>query len=309
MSALLDVRVADAQLITPVIREIRLEPLAGSLPGFSAGSHVQVQLPNGLRNAYSLLGDPYNSAQYRIAVRLQDNSRGGSRYLHQQLQVGDHLRISAPANLFPLQGQARLHILIAGGIGITPLLAYCAELLRRGAQFELHYAFRAGLSDAYVDSLSELIGARLHCYDSSQRRLDLGQLLRDRPLGSHVYACGPQRLLLDLREQAAALGWGDKRVHWEAFAAPEPGLPFRVELARSGRQLEVPAEQSLLEALESAGLEIPNLCRGGVCGQCQTRYLKGDIEHRDHYLAPHERADSLMPCVSRGCGAPILLDL
>jgi ferredoxin-NADP reductase len=309
MSALLDVRVADAQLVTPVIREIRLEPLAGSLPGFSAGSHVQVQLPNGLRNAYSLLGDPYDSAQYRIAVRLQDNSRGGSRYLHEQLQIGDHLRISAPANLFPLQGQARLHILIAGGIGITPLLAYCAELLRRGAQFELHYAFRAGLSDAYVDSLRELIGARLHCYDSSQRRLDLGQLLRDRPLGSHVYACGPQRLLLDLREQAAALGWGDKRVHWEAFAAPEPGLPFRVELARSGRQLEVSAEQSLLEALESAGLEIPNLCRGGVCGQCQTRYLKGDVEHRDHFLAPHERADSLMPCVSRGCGSPILLDL
>jgi dimethylamine monooxygenase subunit B len=309
MSALLDVRVAAAQLITPVIREIRLQPLAGSLPGFSAGSHVQVQLPNGLRNAYSLLGDPFDSAQYRIAVRLQDNSRGGSRYLHEQLQVGDHLRISAPANLFPLQSQARLHILIAGGIGITPLLAYCAELLRRGAQFELHYAFRAGLSDAYVDSLRELIGARLHCYDSSQRRLDLGQLLRDRPLGSHVYACGPQRLLLDLREQAAALGWGDKRVHWEAFAAPEPGLAFRVELARSGRQLEVPAEQSLLEALESAGMEIPNLCRGGVCGQCQTRYLKGDVEHRDHYLAPHERADSLMPCVSRGCGSPILLDL
>ena len=226
-----------------------------------------------------------------------------------QLQVGDHLRISPPANLFPLQGQARLHILIAGGIGITPLLAYCAELLRRGAQFELHYAFRAGLSDAYVDSLSELIGARLHCYDSSQRRLDLGQLLRDRQLGSHVYACGPQRLLLDLREQATALGWRDKRVHWEAFAAPEPGLAFRVELVRSGRQLEVPAEQSLLEALEGAGLEIPNLCRGGVCGQCQTRYLKGDVEHRDHYLAPHERADSLMPCVSRGCGSPILLDL
>ena len=168
MSALLDVRVAAAQLITPVIREIRLQPLAGSLPGFSAGSHVQVQLPNGMRNAYSLLGDPFDSAQYRIAVRLQDNSRGGSRYLHEQLQVGDHLRISPPANLFPLQGQARLHILIAGGIGITPLLAYCAELLRRGAQFELHYAFRAGLSDAYVDSLRELIGARLHQSDDER---------------------------------------------------------------------------------------------------------------------------------------------
>lgn len=309
MSALLDVRVAAARLITPVIREICLEPLAGPLPGFSAGSHVQLQLPNGLRNAYSLLSDPLDCRRYRIAVRRQDNSRGGSRYLHEQLQVGDALRISAPANLFPLQGQARLHILVAGGIGITPLLAYCLELLRRGAQFELHYAFRTGLSDAYVGPLRELIGARLHCYDSPQRRLDLGQVLRDRPLGSHVYACGPQRLLLDLREQAAALGWRDSRVHWEAFAAPEPGVAFRVELARSGRQLEVDAEQSLLEALEAAGVEVPNLCRGGVCGQCQTRYLKGEVEHRDHYLTPDERAASLMPCVSRGCGSPILLDL
>lgn len=309
MSTLLDVRVAAARLITPVVREIRLEPLAGRLPGFSAGSHVQLQLPNGLRNAYSLLGNPLDSAQYRIAVRLQEHSRGGSRYLHEHLQVGDRLRITAPANLFPLQGQARLHILVAGGIGITPLLAYCAELLRRGAQFELHYAYRIGLSDAYLDSLGELIGERLHGYDGQRRRLDLSQLLRDRPLGSHVYACGPQRLLLDLQEQAAALGWKDSRVHCEAFSAPQPGVPFRAELARSGRLLEVAAEQSLLEALEAAGVDVPNLCRGGVCGQCQTRYLKGEVEHRDHYLAPHERADSLMPCVSRGCGSPILLDL
>ncbi|WP_313466333.1 PDR/VanB family oxidoreductase [Pseudomonas nitroreducens] len=308
MSAWFDVRVSAVRALTPVIREFTLEAVEGSLPGFSAGSHVQLCLPNGVRNAYSLLGDPAETSHYRIAVRRQEQSRGGSRYLHEQLQVGEQLRLGTPANLFALHGEARRHILVAGGIGITPFIAHCRELLRRGADFELHYAYRAGISDAYRGELRELLGERLHEYDSAQRPLDLNQILRQRPLGSHIYACGPQRLLLPLREQAAALGWCDSRMHWEAFAAPEPGLPFRVELARSGRQLEVAAEQSLLEALEAADVDVPNLCRGGVCGQCQTRYLKGEVEHRDHFLDASERASSLMPCVSRGCG-PILLDL
>ncbi|MDR6676319.1 PDR/VanB family oxidoreductase [Pseudomonas oryzihabitans] len=308
MSAFFDVRVADSRLLTPVIREFTFEALGVPLPSFSAGSHVQVCLPNGRRNAYSLLGDPTDSDRYRIAVRRQDTSRGGSRYLHEQVRIGDRLRLSAPANLFALHSGARRHILVAGGIGITPFLAYCHELLRRGAEFELHFAYRSGLSDAYLDELRGLLGERLHGYNGDRHVLDLNQVLRHRPLGSHVYACGPQRLLQALREQATELGWHDSRVHWEAFSVPEPGQPFRVELSRSGRQLEVGAEQSMLEALECAGVEIPNLCRGGVCGQCHTRYLQGEVEHRDHFLAPQQRSDSLMPCVSRGCGS-ILLDL
>lgn len=308
MSAL-DVRVGETRLITPVIREVSLLPVNGTLPAFSAGSHVQLHLPNGKRNAYSLLSDPGDTSHYRIAVRQQAQSRGGSRYVHEQLRTGDRLKISPPANLFPLHSRARLHVLIAAGIGITPFLAYCTELLRRGAAFELHYAYRAGLSDAYVEVLRQQLGEHLHLYESSARRLDLGQLLSHRPLGTHVYACGPQSLLDALREQSLALGWPAARVHWEAFAAPEPGVPFVVELARSGRQVAVGAEQSLLEALESAGVELPNLCRGGVCGQCRTPYLKGEVEHRDLFLAHDERASSLMPCVSRGCGSPILLDI
>lgn len=304
-----DVRVSETRLITPVIRELLLEPVNGTLPAFSAGSHVQLHLPNGKRNAYSLLSDPGEPRHYRIAVRQQAQSRGGSRYVHEQLQAGDRLRISPPANLFPLHSTARLHVLIAAGIGITPFLAYCAELLRRDDAFELHYAYRAGVNDAYVETLRGRLGERLHVYESSSRRIDLGQLLSHRPLGTHIYACGPQSLLDALREQSLALGWPAARVHWEAFAAPEPGVPFLVELARSGRQVEVGAEQSLLEALEAAGVELPNLCRGGVCGQCRTPYLKGDVEHRDLFLASDERAGSLMPCVSRGCGSPILLDI
>lgn len=307
MSAL-EVRVSAARSITPVIRELSLTPVSGTLPGFSAGSHVQLHLPNGKRNAYSLIGDPRDTGHYRIAVRQQAQSRGGSRYIHEQLQVGDALKISPPANLFALDATARLHILVAAGIGITPFLAYCSELLLRGDSFELHYAYRAGVSDAYVETLRERLGERLHVYENGNRRLDLGQVLQQRPLGTHVYACGPQALLDALREQGQALGWPAARLHWEAFAAPEPGLPFQVELARSGRQLQVAAEQSLLEALEVAGVELPNLCRGGVCGQCRTPYLRGDVEHRDLFLADAERVDHLMPCVSRGCGS-ILLDI
>lgn len=314
MSALLDVKVTAVRQLTPVIREFTFEASEGQLPGFSSGSHVQVLMPLGertLRNAYSLLGDPADSSCYRIAVRLQDDSRGGSRYMHERVTEGDRLQLSRPHNLFPLHSQARHHILVAGGIGITPFMAYIAELQARGASFELHYAFRGRLTDAYVEELAERLGDRLHAYDSSAgKRLDLAALLAGQQLGTHLYACGPHRLLDGLREQARALGWADSRVHWEAFAAPEPGLPFRVELARSGRHIEVPADLSLLEALEAAGVELPNLCRGGVCGQCATRYLAGAVEHRDHYLDEGQRADWLMPCVSRGgCASSLLLDL
>ncbi|MDZ3991842.1 PDR/VanB family oxidoreductase [Pseudomonas sp. Teo4] len=309
MNSLIEVRVCAIRPLTPVIREYSLEALSGKLPGFSAGSHVQVHLPNGRRNAYSLLGDPRHQHCYRIAVRHQASSRGGSRYLHQHLKVGDRLYITAPANLFALHREARRHLLLAAGIGITPFLAYSHELLRDGSDFELHYAYRTASSDAYLAELREALGPRLHEYPGGVRRLDITAVLNDQPLGTHIYACGPQSLLADLQEHTHKLGWSPRRVHWEAFAAAEPGQPFGVELVRSGRQLQVAANQSLLEALEDAGVEVPNLCRGGVCGQCQTPWLKGDVEHRDLFLSAEQRASHLMPCVSRGCGSPILLDL
>lgn len=314
MNGLLDVRVAAVRQLTPLVREFTLEATHGALPGFSAGSHVQVQIPSEggvLRNAYSLLGDPADTQRYRIAVRLQEDSRGGSRYLHERVAEGDRLQLSPPANLFALHSQARHHLLVAGGIGITPFLAQIAELERRGASFELHYACRGGLTDAYCTELAERLGERFHAYDSAAgERLDLAAVMAGQPLGSHVYVCGPQRLIDGVRETAASLGWAPGRVHWEAFAGAAPGQPFVAELAGSGRRIEVPAERSLLEALEQAGVEVPSLCRGGVCGQCATRYLSGVVEHRDSFLGAAEHGDRLMPCVSRGCaGSTLVLDL
>lgn len=308
----LDVRVADARMLTPVVRELTLTAVRGALPAFSSGSHVQLLMRDGeraYRNAYSLAGDPAERGVYRIAVRRQDASRGGSAFVHERLDAGAQLRITAPANLFALDGTARHHVLVAGGIGITPFIAHLAELERRQASHELHYAYRPGLTDAYRDALEARLGARFHGYDGMRERFDAAALLERQPLGTHVYVCGPERLLDAVRDAAKALGWPDGRVHWEAFAAPAPGRPFSADLRRSGRRIEVGADQSLLEALESAGVEIPNLCRGGACGQCATRYLDGDVEHRDTFLDADARATHLMPCVSRACGAALTLDL
>lgn len=314
MSAMLEVQVTAVRQLTPVVREFTFAALDGSLPGFSCGSHVQVVLPTEgrtLRNAYSLLSDPRDRGTYRIAVRLQDDSRGGSRYLHERVRVGDRLQIGAPSNLFALHSQARHHILVAGGIGITPFMAYLSELQAQGASFELHYAYRSGLTDAYASELRERLGERFRGYDAAAgERLHCAELFSGKPLGSHLYVCGPQRLLDELKTLAECHGWSAGRLHWEAFAAPEPGEPFTVELARSGQRLQVAGDHSLLEALEAAGVEVPNLCRGGVCGQCTTRYLSGAVEHRDHYLDEQQRGAALMPCVSRGgCSGTLLLDL
>lgn len=314
MNSPIEVRVAAVTQITPVIREFTFEPVRGALPGFSSGSHVVVHMPVGersVRNAYSLLSNPAQTQHYRIAVRLQDESRGGSRYMHEQVKAGDLLQVSPPANLFAPNSQARHHLLIAGGIGITPFLSYLPELQARDASYSLHYAFRGGFTDAYLDSLRESLGTQLQTYDSIQgQALDLASLLASQALGTHVYVCGPQRLIDGVRTHAEQLGWPESRVHWEVFAAPEPGHPFVANLARSGLTVEVASDSSLLEALEQAGVEIPNLCRGGVCGQCAVAYLDGAVEHRDAYLSATERSNTVMPCVSRGlCGSALLLDL
>ncbi|WP_321888440.1 PDR/VanB family oxidoreductase [Paraburkholderia bannensis] len=311
----LQVQVSAARLLTPVVRELTLRAVSGPLPPFSSGSHIQLVMQGAsreMRNAYSLASDPADAHAWRIAVRKADVSRGGSAYVHADIEPGMTLRVTRPANLFALHATAQRHVLIAGGIGITPFIAHVAELERRHADFELHYALRGGLSDAYAKELRARLGQRFHAYDSNAaaaQRLDVKRVLATQPLGAHVYVCGPQSLIDAVHAGARALGWHARRVHAEAFAAPAPGTPFTAVLARSGQRVEVAADRSLLEALEASGVAVPNLCRGGVCGQCATRHLQGDVEHRDHFLDAGERATHLMPCVSRACGDTLHLDL
>lgn len=312
MNDLIPVRVVEVEQISAIIKQFAFVSDEQPLPQFSAGSHVVVHMEGEqkrFRNAYSLISNPAESEQYRIAVRWQECSRGGSQFMHSKVRKGDRLFISPPANMFLPHWQARHNVLIAGGIGITPFLSYAYEFEQRQTSFEVHYVYRNTDTGAYRGALKERLGDRLHCYSGS--RPDLHSLLKRQPLGTHVYVCGPESMIQAVKETADALGWSPQRVHFEAFAAPQPGKPFVAKLSRSGQEIAVDEDTPLLDALEMQGLEIPNSCRGGVCGQCKTAVLDGDIEHRDAFLDDQEKASQrcIMPCVSRSASDYLVLDL
>lgn len=313
------VRVAAVARLTPNIREIHLEPADGRpLPAFSPGSHVVVDLPLADRvaqNAYSLTSSPFDRSHYRIAVRRQNASKGGSRWLHDELLPGQHLRIEAPRNYFPLKrarGGAPV-LLIAGGIGITPFMSLLRSERAAPGELTLHYAFRERGDTAYLRELEQQLGDNLHCYEEhAGQQLDVAELLATQRLGTQIYVCGPSSLIDAVREQAAVLGWPDQRVQFERFSAPTGGAPFRVHLQRSGRSIQVAGGESLLEALERAKVPVRNLCRAGVCGECRTPLLGGQADHQDLFLSDDEKAAqcAVMPCVSRAsAGDELLLDL
>lgn len=299
------VTVTAIEQVAATIREYTLAPTHGFLSTFSPGSHIVVDIPGvekTYKNAYSLLSDPQDASCYRIAVRLQDVSRGGSQAMHQSVQVGQTLTISPPANLFAPQWQAKKHILIAGGVGITPFMSYLPEFIRRQVDFELHYLYRGQTTGAYRADLAKNLGERYFAYDADGgNRCRLASILANRPLGTHFYLCGPDQLIQEAQTLATASGIPASAVHFEAFTAPQPGQPFEVKVASTGQVVAVGPEESMLEALEASAIEIPNLCRGGVCGQCVCTVVEGELEHRDHYLSEQEKSlgKLVMPCVSR----------
>ena len=315
----LSVRVARIEAMTPEITRFTLvDPEGKHLPAFSGGSHVVVLVPKGektLRNAYSLMNSPYDSSAYQIAVRRVSEGRGGSRYLHDQLNEGDLIQILQPANLFPLAKHARQHVFIAGGVGITPVYSQLEELLLKQADFELHLAVRGPEHTALGHELKARYGDKVTLYVPGEGpRMNIRQILADRPLGSHVYACGPDSMIDDTLASARALGWTDSHVHFERFVEQgSNGQPFTVTLARQGVTLEVPPDQSLLEAAEQAGYQVPYLCRGGACGYCETEVLEleGELDHRDDWLSEEDKLSQrkFMPCVSRATCSRLVVDL
>lgn len=311
------VTVTDVATVNDLVKRFEFKRTDGGLlPAFSGGAHTVVEMRDGAltrRNPYSLMSDPRDQSAYTISVRRDDQGRGGSLFLHQKVQVGDHMVISAPVNLFALDLRARKHLMIAGGIGITPFLAQIKQLAAINGHFELHYSVRTAALGSYADDLRGQFPNHVHIYHDDQKQMiDLGHLLARQPLGTHVYVCGPKGMIRWVCDSAAAQGWPKSAIHSEEFLAPQSGAPFDVTLARSGQTLHVGENESLLEALEAAGTNPPYLCRGGACGQCETDVLQHDGEfiHRDHWLSEseHKSCTKIMPCVSRFVGKTLVID-
>ena len=315
--AKLDVKVAEVVEVNALIKRFRFVARDGAaLPAFSGGSHVVVEMDDhGLRrlNPYSLMSDPANTSGYEISVRRDEAGRGGSMFMHNHVKPGLELTLSQPLNFFALDNRAKKHLMIAGGIGITPFLSQIKQLRYFGNRFELHYAARNADLAAYAADLKAAHGDRVNLYyDDDRQVIDLTAVLNWQPIGTHLYVCGPKGMLAWVRKTAAAAGWPAEAVHFEEFLAPGSGAVFTAELTKSGKTVTVGTHQSLLEAMEAAGVDAPYMCRGGACGQCETTVIRcdGTILHRDHWLSPEEQAEGakIMPCVSRFEGKTLVLD-
>ncbi|MDG1234962.1 MAG: PDR/VanB family oxidoreductase [Amylibacter sp.] len=311
------VRVTEVTPLNELVTRFEFTPVDGRLlPTFSGGAHTVVELEDGdltRRNPYSLMSDPFDQTSYTISVRRDDEGRGGSLYLHKNIKVGDEITISNPVNLFSLDLRARKHLMIAGGIGITPFLAQIKQLDRAHENWELHYSCRSKALGSYVNYLTSTHPNDVHVYyDDDKQMIDLDNLLDGQPLGTHIYVCGPKGMIDWVRGKAADMGWPREAIHYEEFLAPQPGKPFEVKLAVSNKVIQVGESESLLEAIERAGVDAPYLCRGGACGMCETSVIdySGNFIHRDHWLEDDEHAsgEKIMPCVSRFEGKTLVLD-
>ncbi|VXC15117.1 Phenoxybenzoate dioxygenase subunit beta [Pseudomonas sp. 8AS] len=285
------------------------------LPAWTAGAHIDLLLPSGLVRQYSLCGDPEDRRRLRIGVLLEANGRGGSREVHGALRLGQTLSIRGPRNAFAL-GAEGPYLFVAGGIGITPIMAMAREASRRGAEWTLLYGGRSRRSMAFIDELQALGGGRVEILPADEvGLLDLDAVVASAAAGKQVYSCGPAPLLDALTARFSEAGL-DERLHLERFAPAAPvagaaGDSLRVILARSGGEVEVLPGCTIMAALRAAGHAVASSCEQGVCGMCETRVLDGVPDHRDSLLTESERAKGnvMMLCVSRALTPTLTLDL
>lgn len=313
----IDVVVTDVVTVNSLIKRFHFaRPDGQPLPAFSGGAHIIIEMHDGdtvRRTPYSLMSSPAETGDYQVSIRRDDEGRGGSLFMHNKVSKGMTMRISYPANLFSLDKRAPKQLLIAGGIGITPFLAQIKQMLGTNSVFELHYSARNAELAAYVPELRQAIDHRLHVYyDDQAQRIPFDTLLSSQPPGTHVYVCGPAPMIEHILTRAKTIGWPDTHVHSEHFAKAPPGEAFTVHLQQSNKTIEVAENQSMLEAIEAAGVDAPYLCRGGACGHCETAVMQcnGILLHEDHWLDEDERArgNKVMPCVSRFQGERLVLD-
>ena len=290
----------------------------GALPAFSAGSHIDVQVPGGLTRQYSLCNDAVARNTYRIAVLRDAKSRGGSAGMHDTLKEGDVLTISEPRNHFPLVHAVRT-LLFAGGIGITPLYSMAHRLAAVGSDFELHYSARSKAMTAFMDEIAASnFSDRVHYHfddGAEDQKLQLTRVLTTVEPQTHLYVCGPSGFIQFVTDWAKGCGWPAAQIHVEFFSAPEQDTSadraFDVKIASTGQVVNVPAGTTVIQALAAAGVEVLTSCEQGVCGTCITRVLDGVCDHRDMYFNDEERAknDQFTPCCSRAKSAVLVLDL
>ncbi|MGO4329142.1 2Fe-2S iron-sulfur cluster-binding protein [Cupriavidus sp. 2TAF22] len=298
---------------------VLVDPSGKSLPAFSAGSHIDVHGPSGLVRQYSLCNAANETAHYQIGVLRDPGSRGGSVAMHDGIQEGDLLHVSEPRNHFPLEHAAKRSLLLAGGIGVTPILCMAESLSSIGAPFEMHYCTRSRQRTAFAERIStSAFSAQVmfHFDDGpDDQKLDIVALLRNPDPETHLYVCGPAGFLEFVLSTARAQGWQAPFIHYEYFGAAVGGAEedkaFDVKINSTGRVYRIAADKSVAVALAERGVEIPVSCEQGVCGTCVTRVLEGELDHRDHYFtdAEHARNDQFTPCCSRSKGEMLVLDL
>ncbi|WP_044559012.1 PDR/VanB family oxidoreductase [Azospirillum sp. B4] len=295
------------------------DPTGAPLPAFSAGSHIDVLIDDGLTRQYSLCNDPAEGHRYLIGVLRDPASRGGSAAMHDRVAVGQLIRVSAPRNHFALAHGAGRHLLLAGGIGVTPILCMAERLAATGAAFAMHYCARSPARAAFRDRIRAsgfADAVRFHFDDGdAAQKLDIPALLAAQDAGTHLYVCGPKGFMDAVLGAARSGGWPEERLHYEFFGAevaPAAGdQAFEVQLASSGRIIAVPADKTVVQALLEARVVVDTSCEQGVCGTCLTRVLDGVPDHRDLYLTPEEQArnDQFLPCCSRAKTPRLVLDI
>ncbi len=316
--SMLELVVASVSALTPAIKAFVLRSANGeALPPFEPGAHlgVQVMQPNGQagQRAYSLTRPHGAPDRYEIAVLHEPDGAGGSAWMH-GLAEGARVLAQAPRNDFALRRGEAAPLLIAGGIGITPLLCMARALATQGRAFEFHYATRSPEATAYLDEVRALGGRVVHDGGDPARGLDLRALLAVPVPGRHLHVCGPRGLVQAVVDTARTQGWSDDHVHFELFAgalAQAGDAAFEVRTLRSGHVLTVPPGQSLLDVLIAAGLDPLYDCRKGDCGVCAVDVVEGVPDHRDHNLSPREKADgrTICTCVSRARTPRLVLDI
>ena len=300
-----------------------VDPDGSDLPAFAAGAHIDVHVPGGFLRQYSLCNDPRERRRYVVGVLDDPAGTGGSRAMHRSVRAGDRITISHPRNNFPVREEAKRHLLLAGGIGVTPMMAMIERLEATGADFTMHYCTRSVAQTAFRDRLAGLAARDrvVNHYDGGDpaRGLDIPGLLARHEEGTHLYYCGPTGFMLATREGSAH--WPPETVHFEYFApvpqekpaageAVDPGdAEFQVTLSSTGATYNVPADKSIVDVLRDNGIDVDTSCEAGTCGTCKTHYLEGEPDHNDFVLTDAEQREWVMICCARSRSERIVLDL